>query len=318
MKLLIKFDIYACEPPAGLHGTAVFVTSPAIYLKIWNVSPHAWKENTWPPGDSRSHVYVAADPGDPALVKIFELLRTAGWKPYFGSELPEELRNDHFLVFYSRRYSDQDFARADYLWLNAWGDNDTIAAVAGRRDEQWIGSAQDACWEVRFARMGGGNNAFVNDELRVSLQAAKLKALNFQPLEWDEPRLAKGKFWEMDSKVTMPPCLLPTVQSVTSNMIDGSQQFGTFYDDGCYRPLELVFRRSEVETMGRFDIAHTREDLLWTRPDVGRHMLVVTQKFRQTLKELGVEDVTYGIVRLVSDDWQRPLSDHDRLRMDEV
>ena len=166
--------------------------------------------------------------------------------------------------------------------------------------------------------MGGGNNVFVNDEIRVSLQAANFRGLIFHPLEWDKPRLAKEKFWELDSTVCLPPCLLPTVQTVTTTMLDGSQQFATSYDDGPYRPLELVFRRSEVQVLGEFDIAHTREDLLWTRSDVGKHMLVVSQKFRQTLKELEGEDVSYGIVRLVTDDWQRPPGDHDWLRTDGV
>ena len=307
MKVLVNFMIFPGKLPDNPYVTQPYVGEMDIYGRIHDVAKRNWNQYIHPPGHPDSTINIRCDVDDPGLTRVLSLLRAAAWEPYYGRWMPDSLRTTHFQVSLVREYKDEDFKRADYLWLNEWGE-DTIAAIIGRRGDRWIGRAKDACWHVRLSR-GGGNKAFVNDELRASFQAAKLKGLTFHPLEWDQPRLAKGKFWEIDSKVIMPPCLLPTVRSVTANMLDGSQQFGTFYDDGPYRPLELVFRRSEVESLGKFDIAHTREDLLWTRPDVGKHMLVVSQRFRRTLQELGVEDVSYGIVRLVSDDWQRPQND---------
>lgn len=56
--------------------------------------------------------------------------------------------------------------------------------------------------------------------------------------------------------------------------------------------------------MPAFDLAWTREDLSWTKPNIGNHRLIVSQRFRQTIKKLGLRKVTYGIVRLVEKGWK--------------
>lgn len=68
--------------------------------------------------------------------------------------------------------------------------------------------------------------------------------------------------------------------------------------DGGYRPPEMTFRRGEVEALGQFDVALTREVVgsfpRWYRPEV-----IVTQRFRQVLRKMKNADVGFNPVHLV-------------------
>ncbi len=69
--------------------------------------------------------------------------------------------------------------------------------------------------------------------------------------------------------------------------------------------------------MEPFDAAVTAEDVLghhgaWNR------VLIVSQRFRATCRALKLKGVTFAPVRLMSDDWQRSLTDHDRFARGEL
>lgn len=245
----------------------------------------------------------------PYILEAFDLLRRAGWTPFYGEFIPDKVKGSRFDVRRLRKYEKKDFDAVDCLTVHRWGNWERIFVYDGMAGGLYKGKVDKAKWGSRYGITDNARSPrFVNDELKGELEAAKLAGLTFLPVLWDNPAKAKGQFWQISSSITMPRCLLPILE------VPETQQPWTTYDDGGHFPQELVFRLSEVKAIESFDVALTApEEEIHCGPHSWPRMLVVSQRFRQVTKKLKLTTAELIPARLVADDWQRPLSDHDRL-----
>lgn len=243
------------------------------------------------PLEPTSYFPVSAHPDDPRLQLFFDLLKRHGWNVTHRF-VPRASRANQFGYWIARSYDEADLDGAELLYLMNWRH---LTDFAGRDGERWIGDAEyvgadtDLGWEQQMGTIGQ-QSFFVNSQVKQQMTDGDIRGLKFHSLRWNRPNDAKGEFWELDSDFEMPSCLLPVVN------MDGPL---AYEEDRPYSPVELQFRRSEVDAMGQFDIAWTREEIGdMRRQDWGRHWLVVSQKFRQFFRSINLP-INYGIARLV-------------------
>ena len=296
-------------PRKTLFGTEAYVTDCQLFDSLWKFANEHLGVS-----ERRDYIKIEVPEKTSQLPIFLGLLKEAGWKPFFGEFLPPELKDSRFEVRRFRHYEKIDREKAEYLTIHRWGPWFAAIGYAGMNDEVYVGKVSGTKWATRYGRIDNSRSPrFVSDQLKAELEAAKLVGLTFLPVLWDHPEKAKGKFWQVSSSITMPRCLLPIL-----NVPDTPSPW-TIYDDGGHFPQELVFRRSEVKAIEPFDVALTApEEEIHCGPNSWPRTLVVSQRFRQIIKKLKLTTAELISARLVADDWQRPLSDHDRLRMDEV
>ncbi len=226
---------------------------------------------------------------------FLEALRKLGWNPHPGPP-PAALRSTHFNLRKVVTYDERDIEEAEYLRIaDTWGKG-VLTSFYARSGQRWVGISTNVGrrsglkWGQTYGSLDGWRNYFVNSEIKRGLEASGLD-LSFHPLGWDKPELALGAYWEVDTPNLMPNCLLSVF---TDEM--GARHFN---DGGC-EPQELKFLRSEVESIGKFNAAWTREILgNPNEPRDGGRSLIVSQKFRETCRSLGLTDVRYIPVRIV-------------------
>lgn len=302
---IMQFYIEQRERERSIGATAC-VQDPMVYSQIWEIARRHWGVSV--PLESKSLV-LDVSPADVYLPIVLNLLKSVNWEPLFGEYIPPTLRTSRFVIRRMRRYEKSDFDEPEYLTIHRWGNWYRIFEYEGVEGGLYKGKVVRAKWASRY---GNTNNArsprFVNDELKQELESAKLTGLEFLPVLWDQPANAKGKFWQITSSITLPRCLLPILE------VPEDRQPWTTYDDGGHFPQELVFRQSEVKATEPFDVALTAPDEeIHCGPNSWPRTLVVSQRFRQVIKKLKLTTAELIPSRLVADDWQRPLSDHDRL-----
>ena len=310
MKTTIEFLVYNASS-ASSNGAAAYVLDRNIYTSIWRI---ATKPLGWDIKDQTDSCLVKAAPDDPHLAEILILLKEAGWKPFYGEFVPLDLVDSRFWVRRLRHYEKSDRDHVAYLKIEHWGGREPTFTAARAEGGSFLAKVAGAKWgnRVGYARTAR-SPFFLNDDFKSALEAENLLGLNFLPVLWDHPEKAKGKFWQLSSSITMPRCLLPILN------VPETQQPWTTYDDGGHFPQELVFRRSQVEAIEPFDVALTApEEEIHCGPNSWPRTLVVSQRFRQVIKRLKLTTAELIPARLVADEWQRPLSDHDRLRTDGV
>ena len=288
-------------------GATACVQNPMGYARIWEIATRYWGVRV--PLECKSLV-VDVSKTDAHLPVVFDLLKAANWEPFFGEYVPKSLRTFRFIVRRLKSYEKVDFDEAEYLTIHRWGNWYRIFVCEGVEEGLYKGKVSKAKWESRYGITDNARSPnFVNDELKQELEAAKLVGVQFLPILWDHTAKAKGKFWRITSSITMPRCLLPILN------VPETQQPWTTYDDGGHFPQELVFRRSQVEAIEPFDVALTSpEEEIHCGPNSWTRTLVVSQRFRQVIKKLRLTTAELIPARLMADDWQRPPSDHDRLR----
>ncbi|MBL9152128.1 MAG: hypothetical protein JNK37_06575 [Verrucomicrobiales bacterium] len=292
MKLTLNLPIRLADKVQALFGPVV---DGAAFEKFKNF--------TVDNGLARPVTYgffctVQCPPDHPALPDLFARLKREGWLPYFGY-VPVELRGSHFKVRIVRDYDEVDLDEAMLLRVSRWGDFEGVIGFKQRSGDRWMGWTNGVGdelkgWNELCRYVDGANNFFAHTKLK-NLFEERLQGIRFFPLLWDDPQAAQGEYWEIDTPHAMPPCLIPVVQK--DDLKD--------YEEGPYDPPELAWRRREVEAMGTFDLAWTREVVGRERPNYGRHYLIVTQKFRRLCRELELP-VDFIPTRLVEDDWIPP------------
>lgn len=134
----------------------------------------------------------------------------------------------------------------------------------------------------------------VNDALKSDLKRVGLLGLEFESV------INSEHIWKLTSSIHMPRCQLPLVNG-QGEVVEADEWPGKwsdkYYDDSGYEPPELRYNKPEVRQLGDFDIAITAERTGGYKKTSFRR-LVVSQKFRTTLDELGVKGVRYTPVRI--------------------
>lgn len=247
-----------------------------------------------PPERTGSMIQIKALLPNRALEQVLELLQSEGWNPVFGHVSHDT--DGRFPVRVAREYDEDDLNAAEILHVGSvWGEW-PITGFVRRNGDRWVGDVDRVGihsglkWEQQIGYVDGAYNYFVNDSVREGMLRGGLRGLRFHPLEWNIPSRAQGKFWEVDSTALMPPCNLPVVD------MDGTK----FYEENGHSPVELQFPADDVHEIGAFDLAWCREEIGdLEKSNWGRHVLVVSKRFRSVMKDLGVGDlITFYPVRL--------------------
>ncbi len=127
------------------------------------------------------------------------------------------------------------------------------------------------------------------------------RELSARNLRGFAPTVIKGiELWRFASSLVLPRSLL-RIQDEDGRFTDPdswpNKTFNSkYWDDDGYGPVELRYRRCDVVPMLPFDVAFTYE-----RMGGGRYSfreLVVSQRFREVMEELGQKDIEYAPVRL--------------------
>ena len=167
----------------------------------------------------------------------------------------------------------------------------------GNDDEGWRVMARKGLSKSRHMGSLYSIRALIlSSELKGKLEESDLKGLNFIPLRYDMPEKAPRQLWQFGHKVKMPVCLLPRLTQSGDDFHENDMD-GAIWDENGYRPEELRFRRREVEAMGAFDMATTREKIGEHR-GFHRSEIIVTQRFRKVLDDMKINAVDYIPVRL--------------------
>lgn len=206
-------------------------------------------------------------------------------------------RDDYYIVSLRREYASADLDKAPYVALFA---TRRLAKMAPRRDFGPLQVVGNKMLEKpkAFGRLDPYVVRGMNTWLKEELTKRNLKGFAVREIEILNRKPQHQAIWEPWSSVTMPRCCLPLVDSWGEPCgPELSNTRGCHYECGPYMPEEKVFLRSEVEALGGFDIAVCQEHVGNGNND-RFPPLVVSQRFRQVLKELKVPGVAYAPVWL--------------------
>lgn len=275
-------------------------------------------------GEPEGQVTVKAAEDDPRLAEVFRIAARHGFFPCPRLGPRRQERGTHFPVSRRRHYSAGEMERADLLCLNrgsAFGKNTIAETVTPKRASESFSyeegqrrlkeamGTDDTGWRVRGKKTVNKRQEWgqatdmlaflMGAELKTDLESAGLLRLSLRPVLYDDAQKAERQLWAFGHEIKMPPCLVPRVEQGYGDFPQDSNSVnGALWDDMGIWPAELRFRRAEVEAMGPFDAATTREKVgahsAWMMSEV-----IVTQRFRHTLEALQVPNVEYIPVWLV-------------------
>lgn len=240
---------------------------------------------TRPPFPGSVSFRIVSDTTCKSLNLLLEKLDSFGWKAT-KKHLPRGER-ELFPLRIDRHYSNDDIEEAEFLYLNSFGN-----ACAGRPTKNgWLGiSDKVESWDRPLISFGLFTY-FVAAYVKSALEIASLVGLGFTKLDWDDASKVKQEYWEIRSGQEMPDSLL--------TVVDAGDGLTYYFEEGFSIP-ELAFERSDVQKMGEFDVAFCREEVgNPKKEDMGKHMLIVSQEFRDVFKRLLIADqVNFLPVRL--------------------
>lgn len=208
--------------------------------------------------------------------------------------------------YVDRSYGD-DLFKFDLLMLNP-----QVMTRAGVREGRFVGAADPelrlALGEWRLASASGPSwRVVVDAEARESLELGEFVGLSFgeSPLFPErarrvaaQERLASARgsqgwavlawpCWELKSSIVLPKMANRLMQygwrGEPPRPFEGDYSRPVFIDDPPFSKGEVHYRRSEIETLGPFDIARTFEKYMVPAP-----ALVVSQRFHQYCLSNGI------------------------------
>lgn len=171
----------------------------------------------------------------------------------------------------ARHYEPADLSAAPFLVLE--GGRALLYDV--KRDEAGllVLPAAKATASLKLQSVFAREWFVVSNSVRRTLESAGLIGLQFRAtlVQGHSVRAAETPFWELTSGRTLP-------EMVNRVRIDRDQHDAAYAikDDSFQRP-EPHYRRSEIEQMGAFDVAHTLEMVCRPEP-----LLIISQRFYQT------------------------------------
>ena len=219
-----------------------------------------------------------------------------GFVPSERSVVPVADRDRVFGFHKDRKYTAEEIDSCELLYISfvnkiiaehKWGTPEQIEA------EQYVVERHRKKKTVPFGTLMPFHAMAITGELKNQLEDAELKRVEFEPV------VNGDDIWKLWSSLRLPRCLLPLVDGSGAEVEpDDWPEFGEkFFDDEGYSAPELTYNRNEVEKLGGFDIAMTAERI-GGYPHVFR-LHVVSQRFREVLKQLKVPAVHYAPVRLI-------------------
>ena len=280
----------------GPHSRGIYTASAEDIEELAAVS--GFEVTGWDrDGVKRRKIEVREPEGSERLKKLLAAIEDKyGFVPNERLVVPVADRDHVFGLHKVREYTPKEIGSRELLYIEFVGK-----AIAEHKDgtpeqveaEQYVVERHRKKKTVQFGYLTPFTAKAVTGELKDQLEDAGLKRVEFEPV------INGDDIWKLWSSLRMPRCLLPLVdQNGAEVEPDDSPEFGEqYFDDKGYNPPELTYNRNEVEKLGTFDIAMTAERI-GGYPEVFR-LHVVSQRFREVLKQLKVTAVHYAPVRLI-------------------
>ena len=211
-------------------------------------------------------------------------LESLGWKA--SRKHVEQGEKETFSLRTMRTYSEDDIEGSELLSINSFGS----CCTGIRSKNGWTGFTREMQSWDRPVLSFGLFTYFVSDTVKTALERAEIN-INFSKLNWDNPGEEKSRYWELQSNTPLPNCLLP--------IVDTGDGLHLYFEEG-YDEAELSFNRSEMKNIEDIGAAYCCETIgNKQREDMGKHMLIVSQEFREVFKSLLIEQqINFRPVRL--------------------
>jgi hypothetical protein len=273
-------------------------------------------------------------PSNGAEVKaIFDLLAKYGITPKFQHQVEVKEREKHFTVTTRWEPTRKQLNEAEFFQITTrLYDSSNVGKLLGMDADHLAHVAADKeQWKRQQELAEIGQRLFIaSDRFRQRFEEETLVGLKLNELQWyyqapncgwdevdaiDDPR---GRQW-VTSSVVMPPCLTPRRYADGPNVgavvKERKPSQHHYFDSEGLAPTILRFKRSDVEKMGRFDVAITRECTHQTQEYMGPNDfppfrdadywlpdIIVSRRFKEWLSKSGLHGckrVEYRLVELV-------------------
>jgi hypothetical protein len=250
-------------------------------------------------GNTTAVMDVCRDAGDKRLKELLRLIEVKyGFKPCSRRVVP---RSDMASVFGVRRFRTYTNAEINECELLAI---DHVEMEIGKHKRGTMEQADSDTYvsderkpkpNVFLGMLTPFRQISVSKELKTILEAIPMRVVKFEPVINLE-----GVVWKLTSEVTMPRSLIPIQNEQGEDVLPDvwrDQWDAKYFDDSGCLPVELRYKRSDIEKLPPFDIAVTleREGLRFS----ASRYLVVTQQFRLALDQQKIKKIRYTPVRLV-------------------
>ena len=123
---------------------------------------------------------------------------------------------------------------------------------------------------------------YASDIGRAELEGCGLKGLEFRSALFNIPEKVTKPLWMVTSSITLPPCLLPIETRTFNNRHSGFQDEERGWDDKGCAQVVLRYDKDEIDSLGEFDVARTREQIGSMKKHYRNHY-VVSQRFRRAI-----------------------------------
>jgi len=293
MQTFWRFSIYTYDK-AKLGPNAIGVTTTSLADMRLFGSIIEWDKEIKIP----CSIEIDEPEGSPRLIKLLQAIKERyGFEPSPSRMVPVELRDRYFGLYKVRHYSREELEAADYLHIALIPDQ--IAEHHQGSDEPSQGNLEISA--DPFESEDGVSIGFMFTGI-FAMTAQFKNELSARDLRGFTPTLVKGvELWRLGSSIVLPRSLLK-IQDDEGQYIDPdfwpNKTFNSkYWDDDGYGPVELRYRRSDMVPITPFDVAFTYERM--GGPRYSFRELIVSQRFRKVMEDLGQRGIEYAPVRLV-------------------
>lgn len=234
------------------------------------------------------HAILPVD--DKRTTQLLDLLAEAGLEPWIDTSQSRDA-NRQYTLRLQREYDEIDFEVCNHLEFAP----DEQGKGLYRTDRQRGQIIMEAPPISSASFVHKQTWCVVRDNLRRVLQGNGLKNLVFLPTKkryesvdynlYDE----EDVWWELRSDLVLPPVSSSmTLIHKDHTPFTGDFRRGCRRIDGLYFPVELHYRRADIEGADSFDLAHTYE-MFGALPDEYDRPLVASKRFYEVCKQHDVK-----------------------------
>lgn len=288
-QITVTYTFEWSATPKRPIGSICFISASELFRAIstLGLSPN----KPFDPSEDYVIYQIKADETDSIHARVWDLFRK------HGIDLD---RVTGFHPFRSRHYEKHEYDHFDFVSLRpdklAW-----IAEFAENRNGVHILKANSRLKnKLVFGNVEHTRVFYASQEGREHLDRQNLIGIAWDPVVFDQPEKAAKQLFGLRSSITMPKCLTRIVDTRGTDVatLAESEIVVRQWDNGEHFPAEMSFRRSEVEALGKFDVALPQEVVggfpRWYHPEV-----IVSQRFRQVLLKMKNTSVGFNPVHLV-------------------
>lgn len=242
-----------------------------------------WAANFFGVNPKRDVIWINVESGQQGVDELFRRIRAE------SDKLPS--------ASWQLSYSASDLDQAKFLLL--WSDT-KVAELLRSPDTDRVTVISSS--KLKDPRLLGQLYPFpheiaVNQQMKEQLISSGLVGVDFTEIGQSKPRPEHKPIWLLAPSKILPASPM-TLKKPCGEPFDGDFSTGCQYQQ-CYPNIELSYFREDIEAMGDFDAAATRE-LIGNYPNGMFRYIVVSQRFRAFIRKHKVPAVRYAPVRMLN------------------